>query len=284
MLKTSEVAQRLNITNSQVQDLVDFGYLSVAGTYRSRSNGLSYLFAEQELESLNVPAILAEIKEKKRHRRCISSLPGAWRERQRAVARHDHFLCSIAALPEARLLRAAYYLFHLNHYAKAYEKERESLYALKNRVLACIVRDYPEMVRCVYLIGQDRSKIWLCEDCRQSARAAGYTYLDYVKLGHYCEKCYVQVVEREYYSLVEFSLESDDYRFCFHLPVSVARKWLAGIKELPIRERKHDEVNDAMYFYGRRITRIEEKVIPLAVVVQELETFLTGSEDEVASL
>ena len=46
------------------------------------------------------------------------------------------------------------------------------------------------------------------------------------------------------------------------------------IEELPRRERKQGKGSDEMYFYGRKITRMEERVVPLAVVERELEEFL----------
>ena len=105
MLKTSEVARKLNITNRQVQDLVDFGYLPIADTYRTNAGGFGYLFSEQALESLDdVPSLLAEIKDRKRGRRNISSSCGGWRRRQKVLERSERFLCSTADLPEAPLL------------------------------------------------------------------------------------------------------------------------------------------------------------------------------------
>ena len=92
MLKTSEVARKLNITNRQVQDLVDFGYLPIADTYRTNAGGFGYLFAEQELESLDdVPSLLAEIKDRKRGRRNMQASRGGWRRRQRVLERSERF-------------------------------------------------------------------------------------------------------------------------------------------------------------------------------------------------
>lgn len=274
MLKTSEVARKLNITNRQVQDLVDFGYLPIADTYRTNAGGFGYLFSEQALESLDdVPSLLAEIKDRKRGRRNISSSCGGWRRRQKVLERSERFLCSTADLPEAPLLRAAFYLFHLNHYAKTYQDEQKRLYELKNQVLAHMMDKFSEVVECIYLVGDDQVKVWLCDDCRQAANAAGYSYPEYVREGRRCSKCYVQVLAREYYSLIEYNIEVEECRFCFHLPYPIARKWM-DIEELPRRERKQGKGSDEMYFYGRKITRMEERVVPLAVVERELEEFL----------
>ena len=32
---------------------------------------------------------------------------------------------------------------------------------------------FSEVVECIYLVGDDQVKVWLCDDCRQAANAAG---------------------------------------------------------------------------------------------------------------
>ncbi len=280
MLKTSEVAKKLRITNSQVQDMVDYGYLPVADTYRCRSGGIGYLFAENQLESIDVAEVLAEIREIKTRDKARTKVSAwEWKKRQVVARRHDRFIGMIADLPDFHLLKACYYLFHLNHYAKAYPEKRDELYPLKSQVLERIVNRFSDQVRCMYLIGKDNVRVWLCEDCCSTARSNGYSYREYVEHHGYCSKCKVQVLEREYYSLVEFIIESDNYRFCFHLPLSIAKKWLTGIEGFARADRGLGEQRDEMYFYGRKITRVEERIVPLPVVVRELRDFLEFGDE-----
>lgn len=276
MLRTSEVAKRLNITYSQVQDMIDYGYLPVADVRRCGNGGIVYLFSENQLESIDVAGVLAEIRELKSRGRRVGSARD-FKRRQVLAHRHERFMQMVAGSSDSELFKACYYLFHLNHYAKAYPDRKDELYSLKNQVLRCMVARYPGKVCCLYLVGADKARVWLCEDCSQTARLNGCSYQDYISEQRYCCKCEVQVLEREYYSLIEFVVENQDLRFSFHLPVSKARKWMCGIEGLPRFERGSGEKRDEMYFYGRRITRVEEKIVPLAVAIKELRGFIEAA-------
>jgi hypothetical protein len=186
----------------------------------------------------------------------------------------ERVLAAIAADPDAPLLRAAFYLFHLNHYAKTYPEERDRLYALKSEVLQRMVARYPRRVALAYLVGEDRIRVWLCDECRAAARSGGHRYPDFVRMRGACSKCFAQVLEREYYSLVEFSMQGEECGFRFHLPRQVAAQWLPGLAELPRRGRNRDEARDSMLAFGRRVSRGEEEVVPMQVAVRELEAFL----------
>jgi len=282
MLRASEVAKKLKISYSQVQDLIDYGYLPIADVCRYGNGGMVYLFSEAQLDSLDVPGVLAEIRElKARERIGTRHYSRDWKKQQSVARRHEWVMRMTAESSDPELFKACYYLFHLNHYAKAYPEKGDALYRLKNQVLRSMVSRYPDKVHCLYLVGGDKIRVWLCEDCACTARLNGNSYQEYIGEHRYCPKCEVQVVEREYYSLIEFIIENQDLRFVFHLPVSKARKWLLGIEGFPRAERGSAEKMDEMYFYGRRVTRIEEKIVPLAVVEKELREFLgPGDRDE----
>ncbi|MEN6325390.1 MAG: hypothetical protein ABFD18_04155, partial [Syntrophomonas sp.] len=117
------------------------------------------------------------------------------------------------------------------------------------------------------------------EDCKEASRAAGMSYNNYIRSESYCSKCDVQILEREYYSLVEFCLKAGDYRFVFHTPRSLAAGWMENMRELPQGTRKADHYQDRMYLYGRVISHIEEKAFPLAMLKEELMAYLNDSSE-----
>jgi hypothetical protein len=278
MLTISQVAKKLNISNRQVYDLVEYGYLNVTKVYRNRNQGMNYLFSESQIESLDLHSYLAEISDRKQKKQTVAG-NSAYKKVFRALAYYDRFMDSIADHPDQTILTVCFYLYHLNHYAKTYAEQATSLYSLKHQVLRKIYNEYREKLTISYLIGPDRNRVWLCEDCKEAARTAGLTYTDYIGKEMYCSKCYVATVEHEYYSLVEFSLIIDDFEFVFHAPRSSVQKWI-DVRNLPQGIRQSGKYNDRMYMYGRLISRVEEKIFPLPVIVEYLNNFLTGKSTE----
>ncbi len=274
MLTISQVARRYQLNNRQVHELMEYGYLQVSQVLRNANGGLSYLFAEKDLEAVDIYSSLADLQDKK------SLLGGRGLNKARfskvlkAVHHYDRFLASIAGLPGEEVLRISFYLFHLNHYAKRYPEQSQELYSLKNRVIKKLYRENPDLIQVRYLMGPDRTRIWLCEDCKDSARSAGFSFVEYLKKGHHCPKCFVQSVEPEYYSLFEFIIALGNYRFVFHLPRSSARRWLKDIPDLEQGHRETGPYEDFMYLYGRASTRVEEKSFPPAMVVEALTAYL----------
>lgn len=67
-------------------------------------------------------------------------------------------------------------------------------------------------------------------------------------------------VDKEYYSLVEFRIVLDDYRFTFHLPRTSTLRWMKNLDSLPQSVRDMGNYQDHMYLYGRTISRIEERI------------------------
>lgn len=272
MLTISQVAEKYNISNRQVQELVENGYLPVARLYRNPNKGVSYLFSEAELEDKDIYSLLAEMKDDRRnHRR---KQPQDFKKLLSALNHYDRILENAAWQSEGRFIEICFYLFHLNHYAKTYSEQSNALYRLKNRVLARMYQDRPELMKAVYLLGPDRHKIWLCEDCKEAAHSAGLSYVSYVKNELYCPKCSRQQVEKEYFSLIEFQVNLLNYRFTFHLPLASASTWLQNIDALPQGVRETGRYDDKMYLYGRSISKIEEKVFPLKMIVEKLNQYL----------
>jgi hypothetical protein len=274
MLTISEVAAKFKISNRQVHDMVNYGYLNVANVYRRGNYGISYLFSENELNRLDIYSILAEIQEKKKQHIYYRGNPLKFRNLINALNYYERFLANIEYHPEREVLQTAFYLFHLNHYAKTYKEQSNELYSLKNNVLKKMYQENSPIINTCYLIGPDRKKIFLCEDCKDSARSARMSFVEYVKKGYYCPKCYIQSIEKEYYSLLEFKIDAADYRFTFHLPRSSAIRWMGEIDNLPQGNRQANRYDDKMYLYGRPVSRTEERVFPLPVVKEFLCKYL----------
>lgn len=278
MLTISQVATRYHINNRQVYDLVEYGYLQVSQVLRNANGGLSYLFAEEDLASVDVYSLLADLQAKQARLGGARGRTGYSRV-IRAMNHYDRFLENIAGSPQENLLKTCFYLFHLNHYAKTYPDRSRQLYSLKNRVIRKMWQENREAVQCRYLLGPDRRRIWLCDDCKDSARSAGMSFVEYLKKGYSCPNCFIQSVEPEYYSLVEFEIVSQHYRFVFHIPRVSARRWMNNLEDLPQLNRETGQDDDQMYLYGRRATRVEEKSFPLGMVVEALTRYLTPTDE-----
>ncbi len=274
LLTISQVANRYQINNRQVYELMEYGYLQVSQVLRNANGGLSYLFAPEELETIDVYSALADLQDKKARLRGQFKTKSHFSKVLRAINYYDRFLASIEDHPQEEGLRISFYLFHLNHYAKRNRAQSRELYSLKKRVIRKLYSENQSVIELRYLLGPDRKQIWLCEDCKDSARSAGLSYGDYLKKGHYCPNCFVHSVDVEYYSLYEFIIATDNYRFVFHLPRSSARRWLKDHTDIVQENRQTGSDQDRMYLYGRPTSRIEEKSFPLATIITTLNEYL----------
>jgi|LSQX01.3.fsa_nt_gb DNA-binding transcriptional MerR regulator len=276
MLTISEVAAKFNISNQQVHELVNYGYLSVARVNRSENKSITYLFSEDDVLQLDVPSVLAEIRDAPRQNlKQQAHLQKEFTKAKGVMNYFDNLLDTASAIPEGELLIICYYLLHLNHYAKTYEEHRDYLYKLKNQTLQKMFQLYPDYIKTQYLDGPDRVKVWLCEDCKENARNSGISYNSYVKKDLACLKCTVQLLEPKYYSLIEFFIQMANYRFIFHLPHQIAARWVKNIGEMKQGVRKIGKYDDRMYLYGRAVMPIEEKLFPMPVIIEKINTFLS---------
>lgn len=270
MLTISEIAKKFKISNRQVYDLVEQGYLSVSQLQRNNNKGISYLFSEQDLEKLDIYSILAEAQGSRKHK---SNTPG-FKQIISAVRYYDRFLENIASYPEREFLEACFYLFHLNHYAKSFKESSSRLYQLKNQVLHKMYLNNLNLFQIIYLTGPDRRQVWLCEDCKEAAVSARMSYADYIKSEYFCPKCSLHALDKEYYSLIEFKIRLEEYRFTFHLPLRSAARWLKDLDNYPQYTRKVRRYHDAMHIYGRPVNKIETRVFPLEMIIKKLKQYL----------
>jgi len=267
VLKTSDVAKKLNISNAQVMSLVDHGYLKVAALERYE-RGFTYLFAVEELQTLDLVNVLAKKKKDKRNktRRFGAEL--------KAMRYYDRLLESFADSPCPELLQAAFYLFQLNHYAKKYTNAQKDLYTVKHHVMKTMLERYGMYLEVMLLLGGDRLRVWLCDDCKINAYEQNMSYREYIANGYYCPKCEQQIMERDFYTLLELKLSWEQHRFCFHIPWSEVRKWDLNWDAIPKRERISEDARDIMFLYGRHISTLEERIFPLPAIINSLEEFI----------
>lgn len=281
MLTISQVAARFGVSNRQIHELISMGFLNVSSISRD-NRGVKYLLSEQYLDRLDLYSLIAEAQEAKRRIPHYPNRPLDWKRLNKAVDHYQRFLEEIGLNCYAPLLEASFYLFHLNHYAKSYTEKSKELYGLKKQVLKKMMEEYRPLFNISYLLGPDRKKVWLCEDCKTNARKAGIPFPEYARREYYCSKCYVQNLEKEYYSLIQFDLALEGHRFSFHLPLSAAR----FVKDLHLVNqavRKTCRYNDLMFIYGRPVSRVEEQVYPLTMIVDGLHRFLNRPNEKESS-
>jgi hypothetical protein len=273
LLTTANVCRELGITPHDVHRLEAEGYLEIKLLDRNK-HGEAPFFSSQDVASvrLKLPRIL------KSWEASAGAIGGAaaarkrqhdWVTSRETIARKERFLEVIAEYPgrSAILLRAAYYLFHLNHYAKAGESY---LYELKERVLAVMATGFgaADGLQIYFISGSDRVR--LCPDCRRRAVEQRKNYLEYARLTGGCSNCQR---DEGYFSLYEFLVAWGQHRFCFHSPFQIGRKWLKD-REISAKEGSERE---GAYPFGRPISSGEAAAVNLAEVVDELESFLDTS-------
>ncbi len=270
LLTTAEVCRELGITPHDVHRLEAEGYLETKLVDRNK-HGEASLFSSQDVASvrLKLPRILRNWDDS------AGAVGGAaaarkrqhdWVTARETIARKERFMEGIADLPggSAMLLRTAYYLFHLNHYAKSGETY---LYELKERVLAAMAANFItfDCLQIYFIPGPARVR--LCPDCRSRAQEQRKSYLEYARLTGGCSNCQR---DEDYFSLYEFLVAWDQHRFCFHSPFQIGRKWFKG-RDIPAKEGSERE---GAYPFGRPISSGEAAAVNLSEVVDELEHFL----------
>lgn len=276
MLTISQVAARYGLSNRQVHDLIRLGSLPIALTIRE-NQGIVCLISEQDLDKVDIYSLLADVRDNNNRRSCQNFNPGLdWKRLSKTMAHYQRFMEEIQDLNQPILLENCFYLFHLNHYAKRNYADQKQLYGLKKQVLKKMHEEFGDLFRVVYLVGPDRRKVWLCDDCKENARKAAIPYAEYARREYYCTKCFVQNLEKEYYSLVQFDLEMGRCRFSFHLPRSSAR-WLGDLQRFNQETRKAGNYSDKLYLYGRPVSRIEEQAYPLSMIIEKLNLFINNT-------
>jgi len=274
LLTTAQVCRELGITPAKVNRLAREGYLEVSARSKQKYGELQ-LFHPGQVSGLKsqIPKILSiwasEENLRQNARRAGISRAVEPVNAREVRKRRDHFFSFLSGVPEetAGLLRASYYLYHLNHYAKS---GHQYLYELKERILKHLVRCYESSpyLQIVLIQGQQRAD--LCPDCRSKANKLNLSYGEYAKSYGGCPRCRKH---KNYYDLYEFNIRFEDHRFSFHTPFSVARKWFSGEVSLPRQYRGH--LQEQGLTFGRPITEREARALPMDEVIDELEKILS---------
>jgi len=275
LLTTAQVCRILGVTPHEVYRLATEGYLEVKNFIRYKHGDLP-LFSGDQVEAVRrqMPKILRRWEGEESARKGAQAAwtrLKRWRSCYYTRLRKEKFLRALEEFSEktALLLRASYYLYHLNHYAKAGESY---LYDLKEKVLAVMAAKFgsEDGLKIFFVPGPPR--IRLCAACRRRARREKRSYLEFASFTGGCPHCQK---DEDYYSLYEFVVEGGEHRFCFHSPAQVARKWLKG-RQVPEKEGYEREGG---YPFGRRIYPGEAAAVNLAEVIDELEEFLRVAEE-----
>lgn len=183
--------------------------------------------------------------------------------------RYMQFLNRIA-ISDRPLMKAAYYLFHLNHYAKI---NKNDLYPIKYKVLSIIYEMYKNTpyLTIQYVKGEDR--VELCRECSDDLKVERKRGL-YRLFLHPCAYC---EVKKNYYSLLDLRIQYKGYKFHFHVPYNEIDKWFTiDLDSLPVIIRRKEK---GIEKYGRVVTKAEREFLPLDWVVKELELFIQKHGD-----
>jgi len=154
-------------------------------------------------------------------------------------------------------------------------RSRQRLYDVKLKALLKVQKSKPELFKLYFIERGDR--ITYCEECTQVAyenwRNAGGYYTGF-SFGQWlrsfyppCPEC---TVEEDYYSLVEFSVETPVAKFCFHLPYPLVKAQFPK-ENLP---KKKEGEEGIFVKYGREIRKYEALVVPLKEAMKKVREFL----------
>ncbi|MBE3588131.1 MAG: hypothetical protein IMW93_06180 [Thermoanaerobacteraceae bacterium] len=273
LLDLAAVCRALGVTPDRVRRLEQEGFLEAARSGHNR-NGEKPLFAAPQVMALvpEMPRILSrwasEDNARLGARRAGINRAHLPRRVSRLRRQKEEFLASLEELPPkaAQLLKAAYYLFHLNHYAK---DGHAYLYDLKGRVLRSFVRHFTaeDGLQVAFIAAE--SRVFLCPSCRSRAWSQGLNYADYARLYGGCSRCRK---DPRYYDLYEFIINREEHRFIFHTPYALARRWIR--QDLTVPTHYSQRHREAGYTFGRPVTGAEAQAVPLTEVIEELEQFV----------
>lgn len=283
-MNPAQVCETLGITPIEIKRLVKDGHLEIKNVVNFK-NGKMNLYNSRQVESLInlMPRIKQawECNDALKYGASKLARNKVYRQKtfRKNVESKNKFFQEIEMLPGdvKVLLHTCFYLFHLNHYAKAGDPY---LYDLKEMVLSTLVKKYykengdqDSLLQAVFIEGEN--KIILCSRCKSRAKKRKISHVDYLEKYGGCSKCSKGY---KYYSLYEFNISYDNYRFCFHTPYSTGKKWFKDKKSLP--PKKQSSRREGAYIFGRSIFNSEAQAVELIEAIEELQNFLADSGHE----
>lgn len=273
LLNPAQVCEALGIAPKSIGRLTGEGYLEVKASQHFK-NGTMQLFSADQVRNLiaDMPRIKRSWEKLDNFRFGADRLTRT-RDRGRKsvhdkIRRKEQFFHSLHAVPGPvkQVLKASFYLYHLNHYAKS---GSPYLYDLKEKVLHTFVQHYyhgDELLQ-VSFIERD-NKLTLCPGCKNKAKNSNLSYVEYLEKTGGCPRC---TREYKYYSLYEFNVGWREYQFCFHTPYATAKRWF-NKDDLP--PQKPAPRREGAYAFGRAIYDSEARAVELIEVIEELQNFL----------
>lgn len=276
LLNPAQVCKTLGITPAGIKRLTKDGHLEIKASV-SFKNGDMPLFRSEQVYSLipKIPRVKQTWEREDKNRFGSSRVAFAKVNRQKAYWKKrlhkQQFMHMLADQPpEIReLMRASYFLFHLNHYAKA---NSPYLYDLKENVLEIFAREYygrTGILQVNFIEGDN--KTILCQDCKAKAKKQSVSYVDYIYRKGGCPKC---TREFKYYSLYEFLVTLEEYRFSFHTPYNTGKRWFKNAKVQPPYKQRFGP--EGAYIFGRTIFESEARVVDLSEAIEQLQDFLAA--------
>ncbi len=173
-------------------------------------------------------------------------------------------------------LEIALYLYHLNHYAKTpeYGRYSDEIYDLKLSALLKAYELYPELFRLSFIPRGDR--VWYCEECSDELYEEWRCYhRDFYSFGEFLrslpqEPCPECEVEKDYYSLLEFHLQTAIAEFTFHLPYPLVKE------KFPKDKLPKKEFVEEFARFGRKIDKsaYEHLLFPLKSLMKKVKQFV----------
>ncbi|NPV90291.1 MAG: hypothetical protein HPY50_05930 [Firmicutes bacterium] len=279
LLTPAQVGQLLKIAPDQLKWLNRRGWLEAAQVVRYRNGEMSLFEREKVLSLIPQMPNLRRAWMAEENQRYGGSTAARKREEDRRQAeglknRKQRFLADLTEIPEpfSHLLKAGFYLYHLNHYAKRGETY---LYDLKEQVLRLLVGEresFGPSLKVLFVPGSERVR--LCSRCQERADRLGKSRPEYIRLYGGCTQC---SRDENYYSLYEFIISYEDYRFCFHVPFMTARKWF---KEWTPPAKEGRPEREGFSVYGRPIFAAETQAVEMIEVVEELEALTRPLDPE----
>jgi len=274
---SSELYERLKplgIKKSWIKQLEEEGIISPILFVKMNVAGREKWVKIWDLETINEGKIRQFIEKKKRgkeeRKKKISIALKKVHEKIRRLKKEKEKLLKKLEKHHP-FLPYALYLWHLNHYAKTekYEEKKDELYELKTEVLLKAYKLYPELFKVSFLKRGDR--VEFCDDCLERYYEEWKFDYNWLTFGEFlrqqkpCPRC---EVEEDYYSLIEFEIDTPLVKFVYHLPYPEVKE-IFDKKTLPTAEVGKEEIK-----FGRGIKKYESLVFPLREVVKKLKTFL----------
>lgn len=147
----------------------------------------------------------------------------------------------------------------------------QSLYLLKERAILTLYLSQSPSVSLGILEGPTpKTRIWLCENCRNQARRANLSPAEYAELSGGCAKCQREGLENDYYSLYVLNVDYGALgNWQFHTPVPIGQSYFPAPRSeaAPVVGRRPVDRQGKMTRLGQPISAANRRQYPEHSVV-----------------